>query len=294
MEPKKSNVFECSAVVKWLEIELTNYCWMNCLVCARGDLQSYGFLSFKNFQKIVELLKEWNYDEVMVCGLWDAFIHKEINNFMDYLFVEIPHIKLFFMTKWLAIRQNHLDKILELKNKWHNVSLTFSVFSLDEKMYNYLTWWNFYKNFIEVLNKAHSMKINYSLEFMLSLMTLKELEKFKKFAETLGKDYWISLVHNWWGRIPEILHKKLFDEEKLKWFYIKREKWEVCEVMKYDYLYIDSTWGVYQCSLNEIDKTWYLWQLWEYSLKEFLQLKSRIDYKTACNKCFYYNYKTFN
>lgn len=33
------------------------------------------------------------------------------------------------------------------------------------------------------------MKINYSLEFMLSLMTLKELEKFKKFAETLGKDY---------------------------------------------------------------------------------------------------------
>ena len=38
MEPKKENVFECSAVTKWIEIELTSYCGMHCLVCARGDL----------------------------------------------------------------------------------------------------------------------------------------------------------------------------------------------------------------------------------------------------------------
>jgi hypothetical protein len=294
MEPKKDNVFECSAVVKWLEIELTSYCWMDCVVCARWDLEQYGFISFSDFKKIVSLLKEGNYSEVMVCWLWDAFIHEEVNEFMEYLFSEIPNINLFFMTKWLAIKDEHLEEILDLKNRGFNVSLTFSVFSLEEKMYNYLTWGDFYKNFMQVLNKVNKMKINYSMEFMLSVLTLLELEKFKRFAKSLWKDFWISLVHNWGWRIAENIHKKMFDVDKLKWHFIKRAEGDICEVMKYNYLYIDSFWDVFQCSLNEIDRTWFLWKLWEYSLKEFLERKSKIDYKKACEKCFYYNYKTFN
>ena len=294
MEPKKDNVFECSAVTRWLEIELTSYCWMDCIVCARWDLEKYTFLTFENFKKIVDLLEEWNYEEVMVCGLWDAFIHENVNDFMEYLFTKLPKINLFFMTKGLALKDIHLEKILDLKNRWFNVSLTFSVFSLEEKMYNYLTWGDFFKNFMEVLKKAHKMKINYSMEFMLSVLTLNELEKFKKFANSLWKDFWISLVHNWWWRIPESIHKKMFDIEKLKWHFIKRDKWDVCEVMKYDYLYIDSFWDVFQCSLNEIDRTGYLWKLWEYNLKDLLKLKNKINYKKACEKCFYFNYKTFN
>lgn len=294
MEPNKDNVFECSAVTKWLEIELTSYCWMDCIICARRELDHYGFISLEDFKKIVFLLKEGNYSEVMVCWLWDAFIHEEVNNFMEFLFSELPNINLFFMTKWLAIKDEHLEKILDLKNRWFNVSLTFSVFSLEEKIYNYLTWWNFYKSFMQVLNKANQMKINYSMEFMLSVLTLSELEKFKKFANSLWKNYWISLVHNWWWKISEQIHKKMFDVDKLKWHYIKRAEGDICEVMKYDCLYIDSFWDVFQCSLNEIGRVGYLWKLWEYSLKQFLEKKKQINYKEACDKCFYYKYKTFN
>ena len=160
MEPKKENVFECSAVTKWIEIELTSYCWMNCLVCARWSLESYSFLSFENFKKIVDLRMEWNYDEIMVCWLGDAFIHENINEFMEYLFEKMPNINLFFMTKWLAIKDIRLDRLTDLKKRWFNLSLTFSVFSLEVKMYNYLTWWNFYKHLIEILNKVNKMKIN--------------------------------------------------------------------------------------------------------------------------------------
>lgn len=294
MEPKKNNVFECSAVTKWIEIELTNYCSMHCLVCPREDLKSFNFLSIDNFRKIIELLKQGNYTEVMVCWLWDAFIHTQINEFMEDLFKELPHINLFFMTKGYAIKNIHLEKILELKNRWFNVSLTFSVFSLEEKMYNYLTGGDFFNSFMNILNTVHKMKINYSMEFMLSVLTIQELNKFKKFASTLEKDYGISLVHNWWWRIQNDIHKKLFDEDVLKWHYIKRNKWDVCEVMKYDYLYIDSKWDVFQCSLNEIDRAWYLWKLGEYDLVEFLNRKKTINYKDACGSCFYYEYKTFN
>jgi Golgi nucleoside diphosphatase len=132
------------------------------------------------------------------------------------------------------------------------------------------------------------------MEFMLSVLTLSELEKFKKFAKSLNKDFWISLVHNWWWKISNSIHKKMFDAEKLKWHFIKRKSGDICEVMKYDYLYVDSFWDVFQCSLNGIDRTGYLWKLWEYSLKEFLEKKNKINYKKACEKCFYYNYKTFN
>lgn len=294
MDRKKENVFECSAVTRGLEIELTSYCGMKCIVCPRGDLEKHTFLTFWYFQEIIALAKQWNYEEIMVCGLGDAFIHPEIEKFMEYLFRELPKIHLFFMTKWLAIKPSHLETIKSLNDRWYNVSLTFSVFSLHEKMYNYLTWGDFYVSFMKTLQMANRININYSMEFMLSAITLGELEKFKKFAQILNKDYGISLVHNWWGRLSEKVHHMLFDDQKLKWYYIKREVWDICEVMKYDYLYINSFGEVFQCSLNEIERTGYLGVLGEYTLPEFLEKKNAIEYNSVCNSCFYFTHKTFN
>jgi MoaA/NifB/PqqE/SkfB family radical SAM enzyme len=294
MTNKKENVFECSAVTRWLEIELTSYCGMKCIVCPRGDLEKHTFLTFEHFKDIILLAKEWSYEEIMVCGLGDAFLHPEIEKFMEYLFEEMPRIHLFFMTKWLAITKRHLETIKSLNNRWFNVSLTFSVFSLNEKIYNYLTWGNFYSKFMHTLEMANHMNINYSMEFMLSAITLWELGKFKKLAEVLNKDYGISLVHNWWGRLSEKVHKMLFDDQKLRWYYIKRDAWDICEVMKYAYLYINSFGEVFQCSLNEIDRTWYLGMLGEYNLASFLERKNALNYSAVCKSCFYFTHKTFN
>jgi MoaA/NifB/PqqE/SkfB family radical SAM enzyme len=294
MTSKKENVFECSAVTKWLEIELTSYCWMKCIVCPRGELEKHTFLTFEHFRQIVALAKEWSYQEIMVCGLGDAFLHPQLEDFMEYLFNEIPTIRLFFMTKWLAITQKHFKSIKSLNDRWFNVSLTFSVFSLNEKMYNYLTWGNFYTTFMDKLKIANTMNINYSMEFMLSAITISELPKFKKFAEVLGKDYGISLVHNWWGRLSDKIHSMLFDDQKLKWYYIKRWKGDVCEVMKYGYLYFSSFGEVFQCSLNEIDRTGYLGMLGEDTLSWFLEKKNALAYNSICKSCFYFTYKTFN
>ncbi|NDK07665.1 radical SAM protein [Candidatus Gracilibacteria bacterium] len=294
MNQKKDNVFECSAVTRGIEIEITNYCTMECIVCPRKQLKSFSFLSFDNFRKIVSLLKEGNYEEIMVCGLGDAFLHKEINDFMEYLFKEIPTINLFFMTKGGSIKDFHLEKILSLKERGFNVSLTFSVFSLEEKLYNKLTGGDYYANFMNLLKKANKMNINYSMEFMLSLLNIKELNGFIKLAKSLNKDYGISLVHNWGGIINKKIHNQFFDEEKLKGYFIRRKENDLCEVMKYDYLYINSNGGVYQCSLNELYETGYLGEIGQYSLKEFLEKKNNLDYLKLCNKCFYFNYKTFN
>ncbi len=288
------NVFECSAVTKWIEIEFTSYCGLKCIVCPRKKLDRYNFLKFDDFKKIVALVKQGNYTEIMVCWLWDAFLHEEINLFLDYLFCEIPGINFFIMTKWQSIQDKHLEKIKELKDRWFNVSLTFSIFSLNKKVYNYLTWWENFDRFMSIFKKVISMNLNYSIEFLLSTLTIKELEKFKDFAKSLWKnDYWVSLVHNWWWEISDTIHKKLFDEEKLKWFYEKRKNNDLCEAIKYDYLYIDSYGDVFQCSLNELHRKWFLWKIWEYSLEEFLEMKKDLNYKKTCENCFYLDYKTF-
>ncbi len=294
MKNNNKNAFECSAVTKWIEIELTSYCSFKCIICPREKLPKYHFLDFDNFKKIIDLVKQWNYTEIMVCGLWDAFLHKDINKFLDYLFLKLPNINFFIMTKWQSIQNKHLEKISELQKKWYKVSLTFSIFSLNKPIYNYLTWWDFFDKFMQIFKKVISMNINYSLEFLLSTLTLKELDSFKKFAYKLWKtDYWISLVHNWSWEIPHSIHKKLFNEKKLKWFYQKRKSNDLCEAIKYDYLYIDSYWDVFQCSLNELHRKGLLWKLWDYSLKEFLNKKRMLNYKKTCEWCFYLDFKTF-
>lgn len=291
---KEKNVFECSAVTKWIEIEITSYCWLKCIVCPREKLKEFHFIEFDNFKKIINLVKQGNYTEIMVCWLWDAFLHKDINIFLDYLFEKLPNINFFIMTKWQSIKEEHLLKIKELKERGYNISLTFSIFSLNKKIYNYLTWWDYYDRFMWTFKKVISMNIDYSIEFLLSTLTLSELDKFKEFANKIGKnDYWVSLVHNWGWEISKEIHKKFFDDKLLSWFYSKRKEWDLCEAIKYDYLYIDSFWDVFQCSLNEIHRKGYLWKIWEYSLQEFLEKKKNLDYKKTCKGCFYLDYKTF-
>lgn len=294
LKDNKNNSFECSAVTKWIEIEFTSYCGLKCIICPRENLPQYNFMEFDSLKKIVELVKEWTYTEIMVCWLWDAFLHPKIDIFLDYIFQELPKIKFFIMTKWQSIQEKHLLKIKELNEKGFNIGLTFSIFSLKKNVYNYLTWWDYFDRFMTIFKKSLNMNINYSVEFLLSTLTLWELDGFKKFAKSIWKkDYWISLVHNWWWEIADSIHKKLFNEWKLAWFYEKRKPWDLCEVIKYNYLYIDSYWDVFQCSLNELHRKWLLWKIWEYSLEEFLEIKRKLNYKKTCKGCFYLDYKTF-
>lgn len=294
MSNKIHDWFECSAVTRWIEIEITNYCTLNCIICPRKRLKEIGFLSFENFIKVVDFIIEWNYTEVLFCWLWDSFTHKELNKFLDYFFLKLPNAKLFFMTKWQSLKDEHINKIKELNDKWFNVSISFSIFSLKKELHNQLVWWDNYDQLITSIKKCDYLNVNYSLEFLLSTLTFNELDSFKKFAKTLKRDTWISVVHNWWWSVDKKTHKKFFSEELFKWYYRKRNiKEDRCEAVKYDYFSIDCFANVYQCTLNRISKDSYLWNVWEYSFKEFLERKNDLDYNKMCSECFYFDHQLF-
>ncbi len=293
MIQKKENNFECSAVNKWIEIELTNYCWLNCLICPRNSVKNLSFLNFIDFKKIVSLLKIWNYKELIVWWLWDAFLHKNLNKFLIHLFSEIPDIKLIFMTKGVSIPKKYLGMIGDFKNKWFSITLTFSIFSLDEKLYNYMTWWNNFIRFKKTFDIVKNMNLDYSMEFLIFTLNLWEFNKFKKFSFIQNKDFHISLVHNWWWKIKKEIHKKFFCEKKLKNHLIKKQKWDICEVISSNYFYIDCHGKVFLCSVNCLEKN-YIWKLKDLELFDIYNKKWQIDYDKFCNKCFYYLYNTRN
>ncbi|MDD3302432.1 MAG: radical SAM protein [Candidatus Gracilibacteria bacterium] len=288
---QKDKKFECSAVINGLEIELTNLCGANCLVCPRTSITKYGYLIKEDLDKIILLLKEGNYKELIIGGFGDAFLHKDFNDFLDYIFKEVPRIKLYIMTKGISIKQEHLNKIISLKNSGFNITLTFSIFSLDKKLFNKLTGGEYFEKFKEVFNKVRNLNIDYSMEFLLSSLNLNEYEKFKKFSQLQNKDFTYSLVHNWGGKLKKDIHKIMFDKEKLKEYYIKRTKQDICEVISSNYFYIDCFGDIFLCSVNR-QKNNHIGKLENLNLKDIIEKKKLLNYTDSCDKCFYYYYKT--
>lgn len=276
---------ENSVVYQWIEVEFSNYCGMDCIICPNSNITEFSFISFENVQHIVELVKQGSYKEIMVAGVWDAFLHRDINMFMEYICTELPEVKLYFITKGQSLTESHLQKIADLKSRGYKISLTFSIFSLQKKTYNYMTGGDFFDIFMNILQKAHNLWVDYSLEFTLSVLTLHELEAFKKFADKLWKHFIISLIHNWWGRMSKSFHDKIFNEEKFRGYFVKRKKWNVCDIITHDYIYIDAFWKVSMCNIHQIDETVYLWQVWEHSLQYFLDEKKKKDHTIVCKDC---------
>jgi len=92
--------FECSAVLNWCEIELTNYCWLDCFWCIRKQSTSFLYITLNTIKNIVKFIKGKKYTEIVLSGLWDVFLHKDLYEIIDYIFYEMPSVKIYIMTKW--------------------------------------------------------------------------------------------------------------------------------------------------------------------------------------------------
>lgn len=290
---KKSKINRC------LEIELTNYCSLSCVVCPRKQLKKIGFLSFENFVNIVDFVIDWDYKQVSICWFGDAFMHKEFNKFIDYFFLKLPDVSLNIITKWQSITDIHLNKINELTKKWYKISLAFSFFSLKKQLHNQLVWWDSYDSLIEAVQKCDKLNINYSLEFLLTVLTVNEFNSFLQFAKKLNKASWWAIVHNWWWSINKEVFDKLFSQELFsnelyKDYYIeRRSKEEKCEVIRYDYFSIDYEGKIHQCLLNRLSKDTYLWKVWNCNYNEIIKKSRELDYKTTCKDCYYLSHELF-
>jgi len=285
MQNKK---FECSAVLNWCEIELTNYCWLDCFGCIRKESNSFWYLDFFILKKIIKLIKNKKYSEIVLSGLWDVFLHKQLYIFIDYIFYELPNIKIYIMTKWQSVKKKDIDKILTYKNNWFNLWLTYSIFSLSELEYEKITGWWSLNNLVEIIKYSYDKKINFSFEFLINNNNIYYIEKYKKFCSIFSKDFFYSIPHNWWWNLNKLIYNKLFDKKILNNIIKKRKEWEKCEAFIWKYLFFDYSWNIYKCWLQRFSNNLFLWNINNIkSEKDFI----KINYN-KCEKCSYFNYKT--
>jgi hypothetical protein len=284
----KKEKFECSAVLNWCEIELTNFCWLDCFWCVRKELNQFWYINFTILKKIINFIKSKNYTEIVLSGLWDIFLNKELYKFIDYIFENFPDINIYIMTKWQSISKKDIDKILLYKKNNFNLNLTFSVFSLNTKEYENITWWGDLKKLIKIIKYSYIKKINFSFEFLLNKNNILGIKKYIYFTKLFQKEFIYSIPHNWWGSLVKDIYNKLYNYDILKNITTKRKKWEICEAFIWDYLFFDYLWNIYKCGLKRFDNSLLLWNINTIeSEKDF----KKIDYKNCIN-CSYYKLKT--
>lgn len=288
---KKVEKFECSAVLKWAEIEFTNFCWLDCIWCIRKESEEFWFINEIVLEKIIFFIKKHNFKEIVISGLWDTFLHKKLYIFLEKIFQEIPDIFIYIMTKGQSINKKDIGEISKFKKKWYNLWITFSIFSLKNEEYKTKTWWWNLENLLEIIKYSHLQNINFSFEFFIDKNNIIFFDKFKKFSKIFWKDFYYTIPHNWWWKLSENIYKNLFDDEKLKDITIKRKNWEICEAFSSNYIFFDFLWNMYKCWLKRKNKELFLGNISENYNKNLEKIFEKLDY-SVCKNCSYYHYKT--
>ncbi len=191
----KKNIFECSAVINWCEIELTNHCYLDCIWCIRKECNDFWFMTFDIFKSVINNVEKIWYEEIVLSWLGDVFLHKDLYTFIDYIFFKIPNIKIYIMTKWQTLSIQDIDRFLEYKNNWFNIGLTFSIFSLSKKVYTSVTWWWNLVNLLDIIKYSYNKKINFSFEFLINKNNINSINNFKKFTKLFWKEFMYSIPH---------------------------------------------------------------------------------------------------
>ena len=96
---------------------------------------------------------------------------------IDYLFEKLPSIKVVIPTKGQSVTPEYLKKIKILEKNRFSIIPSFSVYSLNEKNYQFLTNGNL-KHFYKIIEQVKQLKLNYTLEFLITSYNINELEKF--------------------------------------------------------------------------------------------------------------------
>ncbi len=277
--------FELEAnLVDGPEIEITNHCNLKCLTCERLKRDRFGFMSLKDFRKTIDLVKDWKSREIIFSGHGDIFLHKNIFRMFAYALKVLPGVNLVIPTKGQSIDPAALKKIKKFQEAGHNITPSFSIFSLSEKKDELLTGGNL-KHLLYLLETARKLGVYFTVEFLLMAQNIDEYPDFLNFAAAYGlKNYGFGLVNNWSGAMEDGKFKKFYSQE-LDRFIRPRPRGDKCDVFKVPgCVFIDYEGNIKLCSL-QIGEPTLLGHIAKDSLADIVKRKKSLDREEACGRC---------
>ena len=189
-------------------IEVTNYCPMNCLMCPRKYMRrSLGYMDFELFKKIIDQLKGYT-NSVWLHHFGDPLMHPQLDKFIDY--AKAAGIKTQLSTNPVLLTIDNIKKLINLD--YLHLSLDGST----ESTYKKLRGQNAdYKKAVENINNLFLMKKRpYTVLAIIKMKeTESEIEDFKKKWSNIVDEVEIKEFTTWDGSVEEI--KELASEEQL-------------------------------------------------------------------------------
>lgn len=272
-----------------LEIEFTNHCGLKCISCISRDLDHRGFISRENFEVLMNFLDK-NLEDIKYITfwwLWDNLLHKDILYFLDRFKVfSSRNLNILIPTKWNALTQEIILKIKELKKAGLNINIQIGIFSLREKVQNFMSgldadsnfnYFQIFKNQVKYLKKV---KLDFALELLLTKFSENEVDNFYKFCNTIWVDWVVHRLHTFWGKLKtyEDLYSNKKDYDAFHCSYNESEKDDSNDYYHdkcWFFPYIDWSWTIYPWTFCTHYNIW--------KLEDFVYYKSMDDIVNNCS-----------
>lgn len=284
-----------------IEIELTDFCSLECICCPNKNFQDKWNISDDDFYLFIDYINN-NLDSILfldLCWVWDIFLHPKIDIYLKYIWEKFfwKKIEILIPTKWTIIKNSTLEILKNLKEKNINFNISIWLYSMREKIHNKIAWWNSFKKILNFIKKLQDFKIPFSLELLINKFSINELEYFYSFGNKLWVNYKIHNYHNFWGSLEK---NDIFNYNtknyKFKCSFADDETYELDFYCKYTLPFVSKDWYLYSCS-HWWKQEKYKTEKISYLFKKFPKYQDLLNYiiqeklnHKICKNCTYFKY----
>ena len=171
-----------------IDIELTNHCNLNCLMCSRQFMtRKEGYMSEEIFKRIIDTCQKHN-TAIRLIRWGEPFLHPNILEWCKY--VKSKGLLLHITTNGVLLTEKDLEKILKIGID----SIIFSLQGTDQEGYEYMRDNRKYQKLVNTISKLLRMRKDGDKPFIHISTTVtdesqEEIDEFTEFWEnTIGVD----------------------------------------------------------------------------------------------------------
>lgn len=205
-------------VIDRVNIELTNYCNLNCLWCAGSGEREKGFMDFNTFTTIVDhlLSPEIKVREIHLYNVGESLLHPDLCKFVEFLGKLQKKPKVVLVTNATMLSESIIDCIIESKG------IDVIQFSVDGGTKETFEWLRRGAKWDDTINKINCFLEKKDNDIKTGLITIdmgaRFSEDFRKIIERVDS-FDFRRPHDWTGQeqLTDFKSKRFFNPQPC-WF----------------------------------------------------------------------------
>ena len=187
-----------------IELELTNLCNADCIMCPRDAVKKRGsgIMDEETLWSVVRACKQSPVKMIVLAGLGEPLLNKNFFNYVKILKEELNNIKILLITNGSFLDENNAKRLIDL----HVEGVVFSIQSISSQLYKKLMPGLDYTETIKNVHKLHEMLpswMHMNINFTMHKMNKNELSKFLFYWQRYNVEVVKGPIHSRGGHITD-------------------------------------------------------------------------------------------